>query len=198
MDSSATTTTEIIIMTRKGCPNKRSRKVHFLCEYCGIGTWRYPSRRGQRFCSISCGAKHRAGDLGKKSIGNTWGSRRAITQELRDKLSKAHKGQRRVRNGVAKLGAKNPNWNGGVTPVNKRIRKSAEFAVWRKAVFERDDYTCQFCGKRGVRLHPDHIKQFAYYPELRFDVSNGRTLCEECHKQTPTFGSKGIRRRNQK
>lgn len=75
-----------------------------------------------------------------------------------------------------------------ITPENKRLRKSKEFADWRKAVFERDDYTCQFCRARGVVLHPDHIKQWALYPELRFDINNGRTLCEGCHRQTPTWG----------
>ena len=76
----------------------------------------------------------------------------------------------------------------GKTPQMKRLRKSKAFADWRKAVFERDDYTCQMCAIRGGELHPDHIKQFAYYPELRFDVSNGRTLCASCHKKTPTWG----------
>ena len=52
---------------------------------------------------------------------------------------------------------------------------------WRKAVYERDDYTCQWCGVRGGRMAADHILPWALFPEKRFDVSNGRTLCQPCH-----------------
>lgn len=85
-------------------------------------------------------------------------------------------------------------WQAGrpprVTPVNNLIRKSAEYKAWREAVFERDDYTCQHCGTRGCYLEADHIKAFARHPELRFDVDNGRTLCQPCHRATPTFGAR--------
>jgi 5-methylcytosine-specific restriction endonuclease McrA len=83
------------------------------------------------------------------------------------------------------------NWRGGVTPVNKLIRRSEEYKLWRKAVFERDNYQCIWGGKEhGNKLHADHIKPFALYPELRFAIDNGRTLCWECHKTTDTYGGK--------
>jgi 5-methylcytosine-specific restriction endonuclease McrA len=63
-----------------------------------------------------------------------------------------------------------------------------KFRRWREAVFKRDDYTCQFCKERGGELHPDHIKPFALFPRLRFDINNGRTLCVACHRKTPTWG----------
>lgn len=78
--------------------------------------------------------------------------------------------------------------NTGQTPINKVIRKSVKYKAWRTLVFERDNYICQFCGIYGVYLHADHIKPFALYPELRFEIFNGRTLCVPCHKQTPTYG----------
>jgi len=79
----------------------------------------------------------------------------------------------------------------GRTPMAKRERESAEMRAWRLAVFERDDWTCQECGVRGgAELNADHIKPFALFPELRFDVDNGRTLCVPCHKQTDTYGIK--------
>lgn len=81
-------------------------------------------------------------------------------------------------------------WKGGITPMNERIRKSIEYKIWRTAVFERDNYTCLKCCIRGGYLEADHIKPFALFPELRFDVNNGRTLCKNCHKQTDTYGYK--------
>jgi hypothetical protein len=90
---------------------------------------------------------------------------------------------------------KNPNWKGGITPINKAIRSSVEYKLWRKAVFERDNYTCIWCGvrsskKKTVILNADHIKPFAYYPELRFAIDNGRTLCKNCHEKTNTYKQK--------
>lgn len=88
-------------------------------------------------------------------------------------------------------------WRGGTTKENAKIRSSLEYRQWRKAVFERDNYTCVECGDKSKKNHrvilrADHIKPFAFYPELRFDINNGRTLCDPCHKKTPTFGKKTI------
>ena len=85
-------------------------------------------------------------------------------------------------------GPKSHLWKGGVTKKNDKIRRLAIYKEWRKSVFERDDYTCQNCSVRGGDLHADHIHPFALFPELRFDLSNGRTLCKPCHRKTPTYG----------
>lgn len=82
-------------------------------------------------------------------------------------------------------------WKGGVTPINKRARGNRKAVDWRKAVFVRDDYTCQLCNVRGGKLQAHHIKKFADYPELRYEVPNGETLCEKCHKKTPNYSNKG-------
>ena len=85
-----------------------------------------------------------------------------------------------------KRGKNNPNWRGGVTPHRKRDMSTLEYKAWRKAVYKRDNYTCQMCHRRGggIYLNADHIKPWAYFPDLRYDVANGRTLCLECHKKT--------------
>ena len=63
------------------------------------------------------------------------------------------------------------------------FRKSEEYKNWRMRVFERDDFKCQVCGKVGGELNAHHIKEFSKYPELRFKVDNGITLCVKCHKK---------------
>src|SRR5208282_1135123 len=75
------------------------------------------------------------------------------------------------------------NWKGGISGDKNRIRASSAYKFWRKAVFQRDNWTCVKCGQWGGYLEADHIKGFAEYPELRFEVSNGQTLCKPCHRQ---------------
>ena len=81
-------------------------------------------------------------------------------------------------------------WKGGATDKNQIERSSARYAQWRMEVFKRDSFTCQLCGKKDRTIQADHIKPFAHHPELRYELSNGRTLCHDCHKQTPTYGRK--------
>ena len=69
----------------------------------------------------------------------------------------------------------------------KNKRRCVEAREWRQKVFERDNYTCQQCQKRGGRLNAHHIKPFSIFPELRFDVNNGQTLCVGCHFKTASY-----------
>lgn len=90
-------------------------------------------------------------------------------------------------------GDKSHRWEGGKTDANKLLRKSLDATMWREQVFARDDYTCVKCGERGGSLTADHIKPWAIYPALRFDVDNGRTLCRSCHSAEPTTGGNLVR-----
>lgn len=63
----------------------------------------------------------------------------------------------------------------------KDKRHTADYRHWRESVFNRDGFTCQICGQVGGTLNAHHIKQFAYYPDLRYDPKNGVTLCKRCH-----------------
>ena len=86
------------------------------------------------------------------------------------------------------IGENHWNWKGGITP---RSLNSLEYKLWRTAVFERDNYTCIWCGdNKGGNLEADHIKPWCDYPELRFAIDNGRTLCKTCHRTTNTYGGR--------
>ena len=68
--------------------------------------------------------------------------------------------------------------------IDRCLRYSKEAINWRKKIFKRDNYTCQVCNARGVYIEADHIKPWAFFPKLRFKLSNGRTLCRLCHNKT--------------
>ncbi len=78
------------------------------------------------------------------------------------------------------------NWKGGITLGDRQERIRFRRTI-QKVVLDRDNYTCQMCGARGVNLQIDHIQSWSKYPDLRFDVNNCRTLCKDCHYKI-TFG----------
>lgn len=69
-------------------------------------------------------------------------------------------------------------WKGGI---ETRNTNNFKYRNWRKKVFERDDYTCQYCLERGCYLHAHHIKSWDKYLRLRYNLNNGLTLCKSCH-----------------
>ncbi len=108
------------------------------------------------------------------------------------KLSEEHK--RKI--SESEKGSKHYNWQGGKTSAHEAIRNSFAYRCWKRSVYKRDKYTCVLCGANRCEVHADHIKPFAYFPELRFNVENGRTLCKQCHRATPTYGSNIIKNKH--
>lgn len=135
--------------------------------------------------------------IGEKSKGNTntlgkhWKviNRKGVKKsEHTKKLIKfANTGKHYSHKTEYKKGENHPNWKGGITSINQRIRTSVQYKLWKKVVLERDKFTCIWCGTKDKTLHVDHIKPFSLYPELRFAIDNGRTLCIDCHKTTETY-----------
>lgn len=171
----------------------------YTCKQCNTV---FNSNKGDKsrtpsFCSRKCAAIY---NVAKK--------------EVKEKMSKAKLGKIPWNKGVKmwegkehprgakgmkfpeRSGANNKWWKGGVSTQNELDRKGIEYKYWRISVFERDNYTCVDCGKIGGKLNADHIKPFALFKELRFDINNGRTLCTECHYKTDTYGGKMLKYEN--
>lgn len=136
---------------------------YFNCLVCGSQFWRKPyaiKKGDNKFCSKKCYFK--------------W-------QKGKNKI---------IRNPYDRSGNNNPNWRGGVRPIHLQIRASKEMEQWRNEVFKRDNWACQDCGRRSskneyLRIEAHHIKPFALFPELRFVIDNGKTLCKKCHDKKP-------------
>lgn len=170
---------------------KRPKNPNRVFKYCStkcMGKDKAKAKRHSEYMSANCVAWNK-GMKGMQPWMNISGlnSGEPWNKGLKGVLKAWNKGKKNIHF----TGNKNPNWKGGVTKENEIIRKSIEYKEWRRLVFERDSYTCKHCGdNKGGNLQADHIKPFAYFPELRFDVDNGRTLCKECHKKTDTYLNK--------
>ncbi len=74
------------------------------------------------------------------------------------------------------------NWKGGITPKDKSNRKCWLYDKWREEIYLRDGYTCQVClNKAHNKLRAHHLINYSAYPDLRYDIRNGITCCEQCH-----------------
>jgi len=162
-------------------PTKKKNRIKTKCLVCSKNFEYWAGRPVAKYCSKKCWNVRKPKILndclscGKefwsyKSDNHSYCSRKCSTFHSRE----------------TKKGDKSHLWKGGATKLNKLERCRAEYREWRNDVFVRDDYTCQKCGVRSskglvVYLHAHHIKEFALFPELRFVVSNGMTLCKNCH-----------------
>jgi hypothetical protein len=109
--------------------------------------------------------------------------RMSVRRKIREaKIGRPHLNQR---------GENHPNWKGGITPPNEKLRRTLKYKTWRRAVFARDNWTCQKCKQRGATLHAHHFHNFATHFLHRTSVQNGITLCKTCHtKFHKTYGIK--------
>lgn len=147
------------------------------CQYCGKAFKTYPAwvRKGcGKHCSRECNNIARM----KRESGTCL----ICGKPFERKVSQLGKYCSNACVGEANRGAGNPSWKGGVSYSNN-IRKCAEHTVWRKAVYGRDQYKCQDCGQIGWSLEPHHVFSWAEFPDLRFEVWNGETLCVKCHRE---------------
>lgn len=183
-------------MNKKIIARCRDCKIEWLKFACDFKKWqgrcRSCSKIGNTVASFNKGIpkspSHRLA-ISKSRIG------KIFSEEHRKNISKAKTGCKMHAEWCQRLsemsrGANCHFYIDGRTPENSRIRHSLDYKNWRSEVFKRDNFTCQFCGQIGGELNADHIQPFALFSELRFDISNGRTLCVACHRKTETYGYK--------
>lgn len=64
--------------------------------------------------------------------------------------------------------------------LGKSSRNTYKNQKWKDNVRARDGWKCVKCGStKHLQVH--HINAYSLYPEQRYDVSNGITLCYDCH-----------------
>ena len=171
--------------------SSRVKKEERKCKFCKLIFLVILTNKRKaklKFCSRTCSLKYR------NYFDNP-------TEKLHIRQILSKKSKERGKAGIAQLhtasaiekrrqtisGKGHWNWQGGISSENNRARQKLEYRLWRQKIFERDNWTCQLCEQRGGNLQADHIKPFAYFPELRHELSNGRTLCIDCHKKTDTY-----------
>jgi 5-methylcytosine-specific restriction endonuclease McrA len=178
--------------TRRKIGDANRVPLYFNCGYCGkevVTTLSVFSRYERHYCSTACCYKY------KKENGT-----RPCSEEAKIKIgianshpkSESAKEKMSIAQFIRFKNKENhPRWKGG--PSNYVIHRrpiSKEYRNWRSLVFERDNYTCQGCSKTGGYLESHHIKSWARFPDLRYILENGSTLCKDCHKLTNNYGNK--------
>lgn len=84
-------------------------------------------------------------------------------------------------------------WKGPdhISPITRKRNKSRH-RVWSHAVLERDNFICQDCGVKNIRLHAHHLVSLreCINTHLEFAVDNGIALCVPCHGKRHTIGNR--------
>ncbi|MBC8428409.1 HNH endonuclease [bacterium] len=150
------------------CANGRNNKqVGCECEYCGNRFFRSPShakRNKHTYCNPKC--RH----LGKTKLiecgvcGIEIRKPKSLIEGVKDSFC-SHKCS-------STFMRRNRGQNQG--------RRSPEDRKWKWEIHKRDGYKCTMCGDTEL-LEAHHIKPCSEYPKLRHELSNGITVCHECH-----------------
>lgn len=111
-----------------------------------------------------------------------------VARVMKEKMRLAKLGKKRPnrsKSHIEKQSGKNHwNWKGGKSSEKHLLRGQIQWKNWRNLIFERDNYTCQECGKKKCYLEPHHIIPIREDKTKLFEINNGITLCRPCHQKT--------------
>lgn len=156
----------------------------------------------RKYCSRKCSARSTASRRStpersrkqSETLKRLYREKVTFTEEHRRNISKSLKSSEKAKAyhfksgkdnpayGSRRTGSLNPNWKGGITGKNQKLRNDPRMRIWRKAVFKRDNYTCQICGARDY-IQAHHKVMLSEDFSLAFDVDNGMSVCVECHEK---------------
>ena len=148
--------------------------VEYQCEVCGKKFKLANHKNANRFCGKECYNKFHTIKNKKRQCrfcGQFFEAKNSdniyCSRECYDKDRHPPKGEEHW------------NWQGGISFQNDN-RDSSQYKQWRMAVYKKDNYCCVKCGSK-IKLNAHHIKSWKSFPNLRYEISNGITLCEKCH-----------------
>ena len=194
----------------------KGETVTFKCDYCGKENVKrkcdVKEELKSRFCNKECYGKFRSENyIGEKS--NLWNGgqvefrcdhcgKKSSTDKNAYNKSKNHYCSIECKNknyGVIYRGENHPNWNPEIDDYDREKGRFIQgYDDFVRGVFERDNYTCQCCNKRGgVKLNAHHLNGYNWDIENRTNVNNAVTLCEDCHKDFHKMYGKGYNTREQ-
>lgn len=115
------------------------------------------------------------------------GAKDRITPEIRELaraywLTHHHTEESKLKISIAQRGSKGNNWNPNREEIMKNKRNDGEYKQWANSVKYRDRGFCRLQNENclGYKII-HHILPWAQYPEERYNVNNGITLCQYHH-----------------
>jgi len=127
--------------------------------------------------------KCRLAALGNKNrLGQTW----KLSEEAKKKGNKGwfKKGQPSHLIGKhINVRENNPNWIADRSLLKKKEeRNDSAYRDWRYNIWQRDGFKCKIAdGNCKGKIEAHHILAWKDYPELRYKINNGITLCHAHH-----------------
>lgn len=185
--------------SKKSYTEKRSNRVYYKCDYCGKESFckksKYDNAK-RHYCSQECCDKHKRFLLIESNNPNYKGKKLIFTCTICGNEYKKRKyndskynycSRKCVGIGKSKFhsGENSYNWINNKSAYDRyKDRSLLEYKLFTKNVYERDNYTCKHCGdSTGGNLNAHHLNGYNWFLEGRFDVNNGITLCDLCHKE---------------
>jgi 5-methylcytosine-specific restriction endonuclease McrA len=156
------------------------------CKICGESFNVVPARlKTAKFCSYKCAGEWRKRNFAREANPNYRGGTEKTCQQCAIKFwARPALEQQKFcsklcadKGGFRYSGKDHPNYRAD----SRRKNRGGSHHKWAGAVISRDKATCQHCGATEIELHAHHIKPYRDFPDSRFDVDNGMTLCFKCH-----------------